>query len=527
MILTQTMVNTPVRNIKAKVVLYNGSTLANTFYSTDALKSVTIERIGENKFFGFGICHKANIKLRDVNRELSFTTSDRFKIYFDNSNGYVAPFPLVTVSEVNRDENTGELSITAYDKLIDANKHTVSEVDVESYTVENFAKACARVIGLGAYFKGIGEDETCLDTEFINGANFEGTETIREALNAVAEATQTVYYLNESAIVFKRINTDNAQAAIYPKDYFTLKTRDNRRVGAITSATELGDNITATSSTTGTNIYIKDNPFWELRDDVSTLVENALAAVDGLTMAQLELEWRGNYLIEIGDCIEVIGKDLKAHRLCLLNDSITYNGALKQSSKWEYSDVETVPTNPTTIGEAIKQTYAKVDKANKTIDLVAQETTANSEELAQLNITTENISTTVSQVETTTNDAIADINATVVNLSTNLNQTAEELNIAISKIEDKEVTRVTTTTNFTFNEQGLKIASTGKTESNLETVITEDGMKVYREEEPVLVANNEGVKAIDLHATTYLIVGTNSRLENYKGNRTACYWIGG
>ena len=40
------------------------------------------------------------------------------------------------------------------------------------------------------------------------------------------------------------------------------------------------------------------------------------------------------------------------------------------------------------------------------------------------------------------------------------------------------------------------------------------------------MADNLGVKAEDLHATTYLIIGNNSRLEDYNTNRTGCFWIG-
>ena len=75
------MVNSPVRNIRARVELYNGSTLLNTFKYTDMLKELTIERVGEqNKFFGFGVCQKANIKvldkdtLREIIHELSIIT---------------------------------------------------------------------------------------------------------------------------------------------------------------------------------------------------------------------------------------------------------------------------------------------------------------------------------------------------------------------------------------------------------------------------------------------------------------------
>lgn len=53
-------------------------------------------------------------------------------------------------------------------------------------------------------------------------------------------------------------------------------------------------------------------------------------------------------------------------------------------------------------------------------------------------------------------------------------------------------------------------------------------MTVKRNEEEVLKANNNGVDAVNLHATTYLIIGNNSRFEDYdNGSRTGCFWIGG
>ena len=70
--------NSPVRSIKAKVELYNGSTLVNTYFHTDEIKSISIERTGEDsKFFGFGVCHKANIKLRNADNLISVSAGDR------------------------------------------------------------------------------------------------------------------------------------------------------------------------------------------------------------------------------------------------------------------------------------------------------------------------------------------------------------------------------------------------------------------------------------------------------------------
>jgi hypothetical protein len=61
----------------------------------------------------------------------------------------------------------------------------------------------------------------------------------------------------------------------------------------------------------------------------------------------------------------------------------------------------------------------------------------------------------------------------------------------------------------------------------MSTQITQDGMQVFKKDKAVLTANNAGVNAANLHATTYLIIGNNSRFEDYGTNRTACFWIGG
>ena len=110
-------------------------------------------------------------------------------------------------------------------------------------------------------------------------------------------------------------------------------------------------------------------------------------------------------------------------------------------------------------------------------------------------------------------------------MQSDITQLPEAVKIEIKQeIKAEGAESVATSTGFTFNEDGLTIA---KSDSEIKTQITEDGMTVFKNDENVLTANNEGVKAVDLHATTFLIIGTNSRLQNYGGTRTACFWIGG
>lgn len=519
-------INSPVRNVKARVELLDGSTLINIFKYTDRLKSFSIERTGEGKFFGYGVCQKINVKLIDKDRELNITTANTLNIAFGTDYNYIYPFPVFKVSEVHRDENTNELSITAYDFLYQATYHTVSELLITApYTIREFATACASLLEIPLAPMEFPE----ADLSYYEGANFDGTESIREALNDIAEATQTIYYINHDwELTFKRLDVDgDAVLTIDKSKYFTLSSKTNRRLAAICHTVELGDNVIAELDKSGSTQYIRDNAFWSLREDIGTLIDNALATVGNLTINQFNMEWRGNYLLEIGDKIALVTKDDDIVFAYLLNDSITYDGSLKQVSQWNYdSDELESENNPTSLGDILKQTYARVDKANRQIDLVVSETQTNKEEISNLQLTTDSITASVQKVEDNVNSSYENINESIDYLTSEVEakMSAEDVRLEISSTLANGVDKVTTTTGFTFDENGLFVEKTG---SEMQTQITEDGMKVYKNNAEVLTANNTGVYARNLHANTYLTIGTNSRFEDYNGNRTGCFWIGG
>lgn len=519
------MINAPVRSLRARVEIFNGSTLAVICGCHDRLKSFTVERIAEEgKFFGYGICQKLNVHLIDKDRELEITTANGLEVEFGVGNNYIYPYPIFNVTEVNRDEKTNELSITAYDALYKAKSITVADLELTApYTIGQFAEACAAALGIPANAESIAD--LTFNTKYATGANFEGTETLREALNAVAEATQTIYYINHKwELTFKRLDKDGAPVATIDREkYIELNSKTNRRLTTIVHATELGDNLSATTGASGSTQYIRNNPFWELADNVAELVDTALANAGGLTINQFEMSWRGNYLLELGDKIELETKDNNKVTTYILDDTVTFNGSLSGATRWSYKENESeTASTPTNLGEAIKQTYAKVDKANKQIEIVASETSANKSDIAALKFNTETINASVVKLQADTNNTIDEINSLTQKVEAQI--TAEDLTIEVQKELANGTSKVTTTTGFTFNEEGLRVS---KTNSEMETQITENGMQVFKNGNEMLTANSEGVNAVNLHATTYLIIGSNSRFENYGYNRTGCFWIGG
>ena len=526
------MLNSQVRKLEGRVEIYEGSTLTLTCGCHDALKSFTVERLGEEgKFFGFGVCAKLNVKLIDPDRSIDVSTANTLEVVCGVDRDYIYPFPHFYVTEVNRNENTNEISVTAYDDLIVATGMLVTELPLPlEYSLRTLCAICAQVLDIPLDDDSIAGEEFDLMIE--GGANFNGDETVRQVLNYIAEATQTIYYINKDwKLTFKRLNKNGSGVTTIGKNkYFTLNSRTNRRLDNIAHVTDLGENVVASTGLTGSTQYIRNNPFWSLQDNIGELLQAAIDRVGGLRINQFDLEWRGNYLLEIGDKFAMVTKDDDTVHSFLLNDTLLFDGAFSQHTEWSYAnnDVETAE-NPANLGTALNQTFAKVDKVNRQIQMVVSESQLNTQTIAQLQLNASNINANVSkiteQVKTTEESLTNEIETLRQEVSAKVS--AEDVKITIEEeLKLNEVTQVKTTTGFTFNQDGLLIDKSG---TEMTTQITEDGMTVYRSGEAVLVANNEGVIAEDLHATTYLNIGKYSRFEDYEENfdyRTGCFWMG-
>lgn len=526
--------NNPVRDFKdlIKVYIWNKDGTYKICTSRDELISFTIERVGENKFFGYGICQRLNIKLRDTYRTTNISTANYIEFYL---NGYTfQPFPPFYVTEVHRDETNNQLSVTAYDAIYSANKYTFSDLNNHlnsSYTIRDVVRACAMVLGLPYT---IDSDNEAFNLSYSNGVNFEGTEPLRDVMNAIAEATQTIYFIGKDLeLTFKSLDVSGDPDYIIGKSsYLSLNSKTNRRLRTICHVTELGDNISASIAQSGTTQYVRDNPFWNTRDDVATLVQNAIDRIGGFTINQFECTWRGNWLVEIGDCIGLITKDDNTVISYLLNDEISFDGSLIQKSKWVYDDnEEETEINPISISDALKSTFAKVDKVNREIELCVSnidETRAiadnNTVQLSQLKLTTDNISATVENKVGNVDDRLGSIEDSIETISDKVaaTMTSEEVKLLISTETSKGSTNVVTSTGFTFDEYGLKVS---KNTSDISTTISEDGMLVTKNEDVMLTADSQGVIANNLRSN-YIIISDRCRFEKYGSHRVGCYWIG-
>lgn len=516
--------------IMTKVELYNGSALVDTCTCNDRLMEMSIDRAGQNsKFFGFGIIHKLTVKLLDLHNNLDIVKGNTFKVFAGYSaEGMIKPYPTFYVDTVEKDTVSNIITVVCYDCLYKANTYSVSEVIEAPYTIGQFAEKAISLLGVNSVIKvGIAASETCFNTYYAEGANFEGSESYKEALDALAEATQTIYYINnDDNLVFKRLSVSGDPVFTIGENIeIALTTSETKKLTTISSVTELGDNLSATTGEAGITQYVRNNPFWELRDDLAQLLSNAIGAIGNIEAVQFSCNWLGNFLLEIGDKIAVVAADGKVYTSYVVNDSIIFDAVLLETTGWAYeeNDNETEST-PNTIGEAIKQTVARVDKVNKEITLRVSEVEENTAtQFSEMKLTTESISSSVGSLKANTDKQLADLQTADSELKkrvSTVEQTAKDYSIKFQEIDEQGAKKLVGV-GFKFDEEGLEINKEG---SNVITNITNNGMTVSNNEGAVLIANKEGVEAVNLRASTHLDIG-NSRFMTYGSKRTGCFWL--
>lgn len=406
----RSMLEAPARKIDARVELFEGFTSSTTYNETliakytchDCVKTITIDRIGEeSKLFGFGICQKATIVLRDKDREITDVVKGYgLEVSYGINNNFTYPYPIFFVQEVTRNENNNDLTIVAYDLLFNASRYKVKDLNVNSYTIKTFAELCANILQVPLIWDfDIVENPFIYEHFFANGGNFDGSETIREALNAIAEFTGSIYYVNrEWQLVFKQLGKSNP-VEITKARYFTLTNDKVMALSKVAHVTELGDNFERLTYTQkeGFPQYVRENPFFEMLPNAigglplafNTATNNAIA----LSITPFDCSWRGDFTYEIGEKLSIESKTGEFITTYLLNDTIIYDGGLRERTSWAYQENSAeADDRPATLGDKMNQTFAKVDKVNRTITLMSN---TMDEKIAQLVLTDENIQASV------------------------------------------------------------------------------------------------------------------------------------
>lgn len=279
----------------------------------------------------------------------------------------------------------------------------------------------------------------------------------------------------------------------------------------------------------GLTVFLSsENPFTITENEFNSIFDS----IDGLSFQSIDLKMWGDPAYDTGDIIEVLGMRSFIQKKWSYQYGFTgdYKTNLKESNS--ISNVEKI-SNKTNI----RKIQSTLNEITGEIDIITEDVSDTKSNIAEMQInltgintrveeTSENLASnylTKDEVEaiSNTNNENIDLLRQAVEQSTS--STQYQINVINEEIS-KGITKIRTNTGFTFDDEGMKIAKEGE---EMSSMVDNTGLYVKRDTENVLVANNEGVETENLKVRTYFTIGKNSRFEDYKEERTACFYIGG
>ena len=339
----------------------------------------------------------------------------------------------------------------------------------------------------------------------IDGEKFDSSYTFRDVLDQIAQvAAGVIAFKDDKLCVLYPTNTGEVIDASNLRT-LTIKEKYGPVNSVVIARTPQEDNIYAQDAESIeenglTEIKIENNQIMDShRDDFLPAI---LERLNGLQFWLYEIESFGIGYLDLCDVFTLETLDGTQYETLMLSDELQISQSLAENSSLEAPEAtETDYKAASTTDKLINKTLLKVDNQEGTINALVSKTSTIEGELAG-----------VSGQVTKMSEVLMDEESVKIKISE-----------AIEGIDS-----VTTSTGYTFDKDGLRIAKEG---SEIENLLDNTGMFVTRDGEEILTANNEGVAAINLTSRQFLIVGDNSRFENYNNGidskRTACFYIGG
>lgn len=273
-------------------------------------------------------------------------------------------------------------------------------------------------------------------------------------------------------------------------------------------------------------VQLPTSPIIQGSDIAEPVLTAALEKFQSMSYRPATITFIGDPAIQTGDIIE--HSETSVGSIVLPVMRLVYKLAGTETLE-SLGTSDTDQNQQTSTTKQIKQVFArsaqdrseletKIVQTAEDIRLESSETFASKEEHANLTVRVDGVSAKVAQ-------QVSDLDA-VRESVTSVQQTAEQIDIKVQKIVDNGVSKVATTTGYTFDEDGLKIKKFGE---EMKNKLDNTGMYVTRSGETILQANNEGVIATDVKVRNYLIIGSHARFEDYTdgsdSKRTACFFI--
>lgn len=405
------------------------------------------------------------------------------------------------VKDAKYNDENSSITLETYDLMLLSMTEYTSVVEFPSEENPD-----ATPVTLGAYLQAICDflgielatPEFYNSTVIIDEEKYNKEYTFRDVLTEIAQAAGgTIAIKNDKLWVLYPVASE---ITVEPSNLKSIKIGEvYGPVNSIVIARMPQEDNICKKDETAENICeikIENNQLMDShRED---FIEGLYTALSGLTYYPHEVESYGIGILEICDFFTIETLDGKTYTALHLSGNMEITQGLIESTKGAApTATETDYKAASTTDRTLNKTILRVDKQEGIIQGL------------------------VTKTEEKTNELTGELDK--VKKSVEATMSAEDIKILVStSVEGKN--SIETSMGYTFNDEGLRIKKSGE---QIENLLTHEGMYVNRADDNVLTADKTGVEAINLKARQYLIIGKNSRLEDYEGNRTACFYIGG
>ena len=469
---------------------YEGSLLKTV------MKCLDIELDGDlledtSAIVGLAIAGKAVAGVSEVTDENTIF-SPRFGVKAPSDTDYsYIDYGTYLIKETKRDEDTQSISIECYDFMLQSMIPYDLALDYSTgITVKDYLDAICDRLGWEKGYTTFHNCDVLIDEE-----KYDKSDTFRNALDDIAGVAGGM-------IGF----VDDKLTVIYPTS--SGEVIDEENLKSLTIGKKFGpiNSVVLARTPQEDNIYKQDtdsiavNGLCEIRIENNQIIDThredfmdgVCDALFGLSFELYELESFGIGYINFGEFFSIKTADGVEHKVLMLCDDLQIDQGVKEESKLEEPEITATDYSAASeTDKTLKKTILRVDKQDNKISALVSRTEAAEGGIAEL------------KAQVTISPTDVDI----------------KISKAISEIDSVE-----TSTGYTFNKDGLNIHKDGE---DMHNTLNNKGMYVRRNSEDILVADSDGVNAINLTARKYLIVGNNARFEDYQYGRTACFYIGG
>lgn len=397
------------------------------------------------------------------------------------------------IKDSKKDEESNTISLECYDLMLKSMiPYDLSLDYTQGVTVKDFLDAiCDRL----EWKKGYTTFHNC--DVLIDEEKYDISDTFRDVLDDIAEvAGGMIGFVGDALTV------------IYPTS--NGEVIDEESLKSLTIGKKYGpiNSVVLSRAPQEDNIYRKDPNsieqygLTEIRIENNQIIdthredfmEGICNALFGLSFEVYELESFGIGYLNFGELFAIKTADGVEHKALMLCDDLQITQGVSETSKLEEPEItETDYSAASETDKTLRKTILRVDKQNNEISALVSKTEKMESGLAEV---------------TKKAELIMDADSVDIKISEAIN--------GIDSIE--------TSTGYTFDKDGLNIHKSGE---EMHNTLDNNGMYVRKNSEDILVADKDGVNAINLTARKYLIVGNNARFEDYPNNRTACFYIGG